>query len=173
MLEDIGILIIAIVAIVAIFLAYFVVKQNRIENKKAVKSFLMVSEGQLLLDLLREYSSDAMSEAVQTLKNWQKEYKEYYKTEFAERYKTKDLSVIPLNRARQLVYGYFLRMLKLQEAGYVSESFCSIICNSNGTDVLFEVLEPFEEIVAHIEPNKSYSKNTFDKLRRLCQLRSI
>jgi hypothetical protein len=172
MLEDIGILIIAIVAVVAVFLAYWVVKQNRIENKKAIKSVLAVSEGQLLLDMLREYSSDTMSEAVQTLKNWQKEYKESYKTEFAERYKTKDLSVIPLNRARQLVYGYFLRMLKLHEAGYISESFCSIICNSNGTDVLFEAVEPFEEIVAHIEPNKSYNKSTFDNLRRLCQQRS-
>lgn len=169
MLEDIGIIIIAIVAVIAVLLAYWVVRQNRIENKKSMQSFLKLWESQLLLDLLREYSSDTMLEAVQTLKNWQKEYRDSYKNEFAERYRTKDLSIIPINRARQLVLSYFLRTLKLYNGGYVSESLCNIIINNYGTEVLFDVVEPFEEIVAQIDPNKSYDKDAFDNLRRLYQ----
>lgn len=169
MLEDIGIIIIAVVAVIAVLLAYWVVKQNRIENKKSMQSVLKLWESQLLLDMLREYSSDTMLEAVQTLKNWQKEYGASYKNEFAEHYRTKDLSIIPINRARQLVLSYFLRMLKLYSGGYVGESFCNIIINNYGTEVLFEVVEPFEEIVAQLDPNKAYDKDAFDNLRRLYQ----
>jgi hypothetical protein len=168
MLAEIGILVAAVAAAVAAFVALWATKENR----KAIKATLAAVQVQLLLDLLREFSNDAMLESLQTLKNWKREYKESYKSEFEERYKFKDISVIPLNRARQTVLRYFQRMLQLYEGGYLSEGFCNIICNMSGAEVLFEIVEPFEEIASHIETNQTYDKVIFDNLRRICRLKS-
>ncbi len=166
MFEDIGILIIAVVAVLSVVLAYWVIRQTRIDNKKSRQLASKIAEGQLLLDMLREYSSDSMLEAIQTLRNWHKEYKELYKKEFSEKYRIKDLSVIPINRARYLVLNYFVRMLKLYNNQYVSEDFCNIICSSNDAEVLFQVVQPFEEIVSEIDQTKAYNKETFENLRK-------
>lgn len=165
MLAEIGIAIAVCATVATALTAFWIAKKIRDSARIARKAV----EAQLLVDVLREYSSDAMVNALQTLNNWREEYKEDYKTEFADRYRRKDISVMPINRARRVVFGYFQRVLQLYDGGYVSEGFCDVICQMSGTKTLFEVVEPFEEIVSTIDPNQPYNKNAYAKLRQICK----
>ncbi len=165
MLEEIGVWVFAVASVLAAFLALWTVKEIR----KTTKSALSVIEGQLLVDFLREYSSDAVQESLQTLRNWKRDNKNDYKSVFEDLFKHNDISVIPLNRARRTVFRFFQRMLQLYEGRYVSADFCRTICKMSETDVLFDIVEPFDEIVARNDPNHAYDGATFQKLRSICR----
>jgi hypothetical protein len=168
MLTDIGVFAAAIGAVLAASAALWAAKENR----KATKALLVASEVQLLLDLLREYSADSMSEAMQTLKNWRRDYRESYKDEFENRYRTKDISVFPPNRARLTVFRYFQRILQLYKSGYLSQGFCNVILKMGDSEVLFSVVEPFDEIASRIEQTQPNSKAVFDSLRMIINAKS-
>lgn len=168
MLEEIGVFAAAVGAVVAALAALWTAKENR----KATKATLVAAKVQLLVDLLREYSADAMSEALQTLKNWRRDYKESYKGEFENRYRTKDISVFPLNRARLTVFRYFQRILQLYEGGYLSKDFCIMILRMSDSEVLFDVVEPFDEIASKIEQTQTSNGSVFDNLRMIIRGKS-
>jgi len=165
MLLEIGIFIVAGSVLATAVIAFLATK----EIKNATQATLKGIEAKLLIDLLGEYSSDEMTNAVQTLKNWKTENKEAYISEFEERYKMKDVSIFPVLRACRIVLRYFQRVLQLYEGGYVSGSFCNTIFGLSGTDVLFEIVEPFEVIAPLTESNKPIDIAVFDRFHKLCE----
>ncbi|MCW4005868.1 MAG: hypothetical protein NWF04_04635 [Candidatus Bathyarchaeota archaeon] len=165
MLAEIGVVIAVVATVVTAVTVFWIGRKIKDVTQTARNAV----EAQLLVDVLREYSADAMVNALQTLNNWVEEYKDAYIKEFGERYQRKDLSVMPINRARRVVLGYFQRVLQLYDGGYVSADFCNVICRMSGTKILFEVVEPFDEIASQIDPKQPHNKKVFDSLRIICK----
>jgi hypothetical protein len=135
------------------------------EARKAVVKNQRTAEAHILSDFLKEYSSPIMLRSLRDLRRWKEKYRDGFAVEFEKLYKEENAAAIKLNRARREVSHYFQRALQLCRNNYVSKQFMEVICGYIATSILFDVVEPLEEIVSRIDVQQPYNKQSFDELR--------
>ena len=138
-------------------------------RKTAIKTQETV-EGQMLNDFLKDYSSDEMLKSLKMLKKWKKEHRNDFKELFETLYKEEKAK--ELNIARRIVAHHFINAHTLYKRSYASRRFIETICQSSGIEILFEIVEPLDEVVAHVDVGQPYNKEIYDELRDISGYKS-
>ena len=123
------------------------------------------TQAQLLLRFLEEYSNPKMSKALVQLRKW-KATLDLGTTTFEQFVKYKDSWGVlekRVNSARRQVKYYFVKALRLHQEGLITQQLLQVICNVDGIDLLYDVVEPLER-----ELNPDYEKEAFIQLREVC-----
>jgi len=68
-----------------------------------------------------------------------------------------------VDQARRHVKFYFLKALRLYDAGFVTQRFLKEVAAVDGVNILYDIVEPLEYAI-----NPAYSKSKFDRLRKIC-----
>jgi len=160
---DIGTLLTAVFTAVAAFAALLTVRENR----KTAKATYMAVEAELLDGFLKDYSSIDMLNALLKLRDWKEKHKDGFAKQFEQLYRERNPEALEVTKARRTVLHFFQRILMLYNSGYVSKRFCSTLFNLRYIGLVFEVVEPLEEIVVRVDSKETYNRAIFDQLREL------
>jgi len=121
------------------------------------------TEAQLLSTFMREYASQDMLYALRVLRNWRSNQGD----EFAEKWHKALEQVSPdaqeVDQARRRVSSHFIMALHLYKSRYVKRRFLRAICDVDGINVLYDIVEPLEYTL-----NQGYNREGFNELRTLC-----
>jgi hypothetical protein len=129
----------------------------------AVRETKRASEGQLFSSLFAEYGCLEMLDALRVLRNWMTEKGPDFAAKWKMALQASDSSAHEVDRARRRVQHYFVRALRLHEAGYASLKLLRSLCVVDGINILYDVVEPLEA-----ELNEHYDHRAFSKLKKLC-----
>jgi|WetSurMetagenome_2_1015567.scaffolds.fasta_scaffold92366_2 hypothetical protein len=160
---DIGTLLTAIFTAVAALAALLTIRENRI----AVKATYRAVEAELLGDFLKDYSSEEMLNALLRLRDWKEKYKIEFAKKFEQLYRVRSPEALEITKARRTVLHFFQRILMLYNGEYVSKQFCETLFKLRYISLVFEVVEPLEEIVVRVDSKETYNREIFDQLREI------
>jgi hypothetical protein len=123
----------------------------------------LASEGQLFSTLYAEYGLPEMLLALRLLRNWKAEKGDEFENKWKKALDAGDKAAHEVDRARRHVKSYFMRALRLHEAGYVSERFLQEACAVDGINILYDIVERLEYAL-----NPAYDRSKFESLRKIC-----
>lgn len=123
----------------------------------------LASEGQLFSTIYAEYGLPEMLIALRLLRNWKAERGDEFEIKWKKALDAGDESAHEVDRARRHVKSYFMRALRLHEAGYVSKRFLREVCAVDGINILYDIVERLEYAL-----NPAYDRSTFESLRKIC-----
>ena len=121
---------------------------------------LKTMEGLLLNNLLRDYSSPEMLEAIRVLVDWKEKNGESFADKWIKLAEQGNPDTLTVDKARRMVSHYFRRAITLYNGGYVSKSFLKAVCSSSSTGIIFDIVLPLE-----LALNPSFDIDFFEVLR--------
>jgi len=133
----------------------------------AARATRTAAEAQILLDLLKDYATQDMSDALRTLRGW------YAKDRkgFAARWKADLTDRIPVaiavDHARRRVTSYFLNVDRLHRAKLISRDTWRAAVDKDGLAVLLVVGQELERRL-----NPKVDLSFVERLRKLCPERT-
>lgn len=126
---------------------------------RTVNATRATAEAQLAYNFLFEYQSPEMLSALRTLRHWAASHGDNFATVWHNDFTNHEPQSKEVDLARRKVTQYFVRAVKLYQAGYTSQSFVVLICSLDGVNILHEVAEP---LAAALDDN--YDRSTFEDI---------
>jgi len=121
------------------------------------------TKAQLFARFMEEYSAPQMLTALRTLRNWKTEQGDEFEEKYRKALEEADPNAYGVDQARRHVKFYFLKALRLYEAGFVTQRFLKEVATVDGINILYDIVEPLEYAL-----NPAYDKSKFEKLRKIC-----
>ena len=121
------------------------------------------AEAQLFSRFMEEYGTPQMLTALRTLRNWKAKQGDEFEEKYRKALGEADPNVHKVEQARRLVKFYFLKALRLYEAGFVTQRFLKEVAAVDGVNILYDIVEPLEYAL-----NPAYNKSKFERLRKIC-----
>lgn len=129
----------------------------------AARQTMKAAEAQIYTELKYTYATDKMLASLKTLANWHNHYGEQFCNEYLIQLKGKKAEALNVDDARRYVKYYFLNLLDLHDLGLIRKKIFFDLCDVDGRNLLFNIVEPLE---ISLDP-ESKSKPKLDKLRRV------
>ncbi len=123
----------------------------------------LASEGQLFSDLYAEYGRPEMLKALRILRNWKSEKGYEFEVVWKNSLDSRNREAGEVDEARRHVKAYFMRAVRIYQAGYVSKRFVREVCSVDGINILYDVVEPLEYAL-----NPAFDGSKFELLRKIC-----
>jgi hypothetical protein len=120
------------------------------------------AQAQVLLDLLRHYSSVDMSDALRTLRAWHRDHGDAFASHWWNRFKEQYPGAVEVDRARRMVTSYFQDADSLWRADLISEKTLRVAVDKAGFAVLIHVCSPLER-----ELNPNVDLDFIERLEKL------
>jgi hypothetical protein len=111
-------------------------------TRDVAKSAEKSSQAQILIKFMEEYRSEKMLDALTSLRKWKDDYPGSY-GDYVFLLRTHMHKEI--NEARRLVKSYFFSALELYESTFANDLFMKTICEKQGIEILFDIVEPLEQ----------------------------
>jgi len=121
------------------------------------------AEAELFSNFMEDYGGAEMREAMDALTDWRSKHKSAWKADFKAALAADDADALAVNNARRLLKYYFLKALRLHDAGYVTKWFLRQVCNVDGINILYDTVEPLDLIA---NPNERQSQ--LHRLQQIC-----
>lgn len=156
-----------IVIALATAAAAFGARSSAVATKRAV-------EAQLFSQLMSEYSSPAMAEAILVLKTNERAWRtdsggqtfEQLIARWADRIGRGLPSDDPINNARRRVAHFFWKAARLIEEGLLTGGLREAIQDLNAKDIVYDVVIPLEEALARVQFADVAAAAEFARFRR-------
>jgi hypothetical protein len=128
----------------------------------SAKSTRVVTEAQLVLRFLDDYSEWRMLESLRLLRKWKAENGTEFAEEWRKALEAGSDEALEVDKARRHVAHYFYKALRLYESGYVRLDFLKEVGRVDGINIFYDIVEELEYAL-----NPAYDKSTFEKLNAL------
>ncbi|MFP5468953.1 MAG: hypothetical protein ACLGGZ_04350 [Alphaproteobacteria bacterium] len=129
----------------------------------SARQIQLVSEGQLFSDLYAEYGRPEMLKALRILRNWKNEKGHEFEVVWKKSLDSGNREAGEVDEARRHVKAYFMRAVRIYQAGYVSKRFVREVCSVDGINIFYDIVEPLEYAL-----NPAYDTSKFLLIRKIC-----
>ncbi len=123
----------------------------------------LAAEGQLFSNLYAEYCRQDMLDALRLLRDWKSSNPGEFEHIWKKKLDSSDAAAYEVDKARRYVKGYFMRAVRIYQAGYASKRFVREVCSVDGINILYDIVEPIEYAL-----NPDYDKSKFELIREIC-----
>src|SRR6266581_3008494 len=130
---------------------------------RSARATRRAAEGNLFSALYAEYGTPEMLRALRVLRSWKSDTGDEFEIKWKRALDASDERAHDVDGARRQVKFYFMRALRLFQAGYVSQRFLREVVAVDGVNILYDIVEPLEYAL-----NPGYDRSGFDTLRRIC-----
>jgi len=127
-----------LIATIAVVTACVLAIGNQITQARTDKARLFV-------DLYRQYDTREMHTAIYELIEWREAFGSRFDHQFAVEFAKQSELGHRLDRARRAVNRYFTTVAKLKTAGYINRTTASILLNTQGLNVFYEIVMPMND----------------------------
>jgi len=121
------------------------------------------AEAQLFATHYAEYGTSEMLRALRVLRAWRSDMGDEFEIKWKRALDSKDERAHEVGQARRHVKFYFMKALRLYEAGYVSQKFLTELAGVDGINILYDIVEPLEFAL-----NARFDDSKFKLLKNLC-----
>ena len=121
------------------------------------------AEAQLFSRFMEEYGAPQMLKALRTLRNWKAEQGNEFEEKYRKALESGDPNAHEVDQARRHVKFYFLKALRLYEAGFVTKRFLKEVAAVDGVNILYGIVESLEYAL-----NPAFDKSKFERFRQIC-----
>jgi len=121
------------------------------------------AEAELFSNFMEDYGGPEMRAAMDALTDWRAKHKSAWKADFKAGLAADEPDALAVNNGRRLLKYYFLKALRLHDAGYVTKWFLRQVCNVDGINILYDTVEPLDLIA---NPNERQSQ--IHLLQKIC-----
>lgn len=121
------------------------------------------AEAQILLDLLNDYATPEMAEALRTLRSWQEQHGDEFADNWELGMATSDANADAVDHARRRVSAYFQNVDELWQNRLISRNTARAAVDKAGLPVLINVCGPLERRL-----NPRVNLGFMRRLRALC-----
>jgi hypothetical protein len=104
-----------------------------------------------------------MLHALRVLRNWRSKQGDGFAEKWRKALDHASPEAQEVDEARRRVSSYFIMALHLYESRYVKKRFLEAICDVDGVNILYDIVESLEYTM-----NQGYNREGFKKLRMLC-----
>lgn len=102
-------------------------------------------KARLFVELYRQYDTAEMHTAIYELIEWREAFGSRFDHQFAVEFAKQSELGHRLDRARRTVNRYFTTVAKLKTAGYINRTTASILLNTQGLNVFYEIVMPMND----------------------------
>ncbi len=120
------------------------------------------AEGQLFSVHYAEYGTPEMLRSLRVLRLWRSEQGDEFELKWKRALDAGKPQAHDVDLARRQVKFYFMKVLSLYEAGYVSPRFLKELAAVDGVNILYDIVEPLEYAF-----NPRFDASQFESLRKL------
>lgn len=121
------------------------------------------AEGHLFSTHYAEYGTPEMLRSLRVLRLWKSDNGDEFELNWKKALDAGEERAHDVDRARRQVKFYFLRALRLYQAGYVSRRFLKELAAVDGLNILYDIVEPLEYAL-----NPRFDASKFELLSKLC-----
>ena len=132
----------ALVAGLAAMIAVGTASLFSILNQRALAR---TEKARLFVELYRQYDTPEMHTAIYELIEWREAFGSRFDHQFAVEFAKQSELGHRLDRARRTVNRYFTTIAKLKIAGYINRTTASILLNTQGLNVFYEIVMPMND----------------------------
>ncbi len=113
-----------------------------IRNQQALAR---TEKARLFMELYRQYDTAEMHTAIYELLEWREAFGSRFDHQFAVEFAKQSELGHRLDRARRTVNRYFTTVAKLKTVGYINRTTASILLNTQGLNVFYEIVMPMND----------------------------
>jgi hypothetical protein len=110
----------------------------------SVRKLHQTTTAQVLLDLTARYQAREMLDAMDALRDWEREHGADFAKKFEDAFVHRDERAVELNRHRRVVTHYFHNVIMLYRMGVIDDRAIRAIIFPFQVDFLLDVVEPIE-----------------------------
>ena len=102
-------------------------------------------KARLFVELYRQYDTPEMHTALYELLEWREAFGSRFDHQFAVEFAKQSELGNRLDRARRTVNRYYTTVAKLRTIGYINQTTASILLNTQGLNVFYEIVMPMND----------------------------